>query len=131
MSQQPESGPPVLKLYAIELPDGSIAMNGPYVLATEDEGQAGRMAHARDGQEIAFVRLSKQEFKNDPLPPHEAAARELQQAQVVNVRGLLSSIIQDICETEPSDPERPDSVVITVQELENILADRLGVIIDG
>ena len=60
MSQQPESGPPVLKLYAIELPDGSIAMNGPYVLATENEGQAGRMAHARDGQEIAFVRELQQ-----------------------------------------------------------------------
>lgn len=60
MSQQPESGTQVLKLYAIELPDGSIAMNGPYVLATENEGQAGRMAHARDGQEIAFVREIQQ-----------------------------------------------------------------------
>ena len=74
MSQQPESGPPVLKLYAIELPDGSIAMNGPYVLATENEGQAGRMAHARDGQEIAFV-------------------REIQQAQGVGESGL-----DDLCQ---------------------------------
>ena len=42
----------------------------------------------------------------------------------------IAMIVRDVCETEPADPDRPDSVVITVQELENILADRLGVILD-
>ena len=42
----------------------------------------------------------------------------------------IAMIVRDVCETEPADPDRPDSVVITVQEMENILADRLGVILD-
>ena len=92
MSMQPESGPPVMKLYAIELPDGSIAMNGPYVLATENEGQAGRMAHARDGQEVAFV-------------------RELQQAQpqssapVVGDDRIMQAIARGWCSEENSHKE--------------------------
>ena len=48
----------IQKLYAIQLPDGSIAMSGPYVLATENEGQAGRMAFSRDGEVLTFARES-------------------------------------------------------------------------
>ena len=100
MSQQPESGTPVVKLYAIELPDGSIAMSGPYVLATESEGQAGRMAHARDGQEVAFVRELQQAQSErimdatDMLDQRKHPAwEELQQAQGVGESGL-----DDLCQ---------------------------------
>ena len=41
----------------------------------------------------------------------------------------VTAIIKDCCEAEPSDPDHPDTICISVSDLEIIVARNLGAVI--
>lgn len=95
-------------IYAVRLGEGSIAMHGPYVLATESEAQADRMAQARDGVVLPYCAPAAEAPKAQPRGCFDTLLRAVSEA---GAKSCESGGFNNIDEVTPYILERYDAML--------------------